>query len=163
MSNRFYVNDVQIFGNNEMFGRTYKELEKQGAEWTEDGTFGVIEIKDPQALMEAVEKDSLEYLKKLCTEDVWNEQKQTFEDKKFEDVHDSDLILSEFPDALKDRAYTESGEIRHNAWRSINWWLEEKRILTSWNLYQAIKNDVELDKNGNMTVKEGHTISACMF
>ena len=26
MSNRFYVNDVQIFGNNEMFERTYKEL-----------------------------------------------------------------------------------------------------------------------------------------
>ena len=30
MSNRFYVNGVQIFGNNEMFDRTYKELEKQG-------------------------------------------------------------------------------------------------------------------------------------
>lgn len=34
MSNRFYVNDVQIFGNNEMFKNTYTELEKQGAEWT---------------------------------------------------------------------------------------------------------------------------------
>lgn len=28
MSNRFYVNDVQIFGNNEMFENTYAELEK---------------------------------------------------------------------------------------------------------------------------------------
>ena len=60
MSNRFYVNDVQIFGNNEMFERTYEELKKQGAEWTEDYTFGEIEITDPQALMDAVEKDSIE-------------------------------------------------------------------------------------------------------
>ena len=162
MSNRFYVNDVQIFGNNEMFDRTYKELEKQGAEWTEDWTFDAIEIKDPQALMEAVEKDSLEYLKKLCTEDVWNEQKQTFGDKKFEDVHDSDLILSEFPDALKNRAYTESGEVRHNAWCSIGWWLEEKRFFTSWILYHAIENDVNFE-NGNLKLKEGHTITACMY
>lgn len=65
MSNRFYVNDVQIFGNNEMFDRTYEELKKQGAEWTEDGTFNEIEIKDPQALIEAVDNDRLEYLKKV--------------------------------------------------------------------------------------------------
>ena len=112
--------------------------------------------------MDAVEKDSLEYLKEGCSR-VWNEQKMKFEDKSFKDVHDSDLILSEFPDELKDRAYTESGEVRHNAWRSIGWWVEEKRVFTSWNLYQAIKNDVEVDKGGNMTVKEGHTISACML
>lgn len=36
MSNRFYVNDVQIFGNNEMFENTYTELERQGAQWTEN-------------------------------------------------------------------------------------------------------------------------------
>jgi hypothetical protein len=30
MSNRFYVNGVQIFGNNEMFERSYEELKKQG-------------------------------------------------------------------------------------------------------------------------------------
>lgn len=32
MSNRFYVNDVQIFGNNEMFKNTYIELEKKAEE-----------------------------------------------------------------------------------------------------------------------------------
>ena len=163
MSNRFYVNDVQIFGNNEMFKRTYEELKKQGAEWTEDGTFNEIEIKDPQALIEAVDNDSLEYLKKVCTKDVWNEQEQTFEDKNFEDVHDSDLILSVYGDTLKTRAYTENGEIRKNAWHIIGWWLEDKRILTGWNLYQAIKNDVEFDKDDNLKLKEGHKITARMY
>ena len=37
MSNRFYVNGVQIFGNNEMFQHTYDELVRQGGKWTEDG------------------------------------------------------------------------------------------------------------------------------
>ena len=60
MSNRFYVNDKQIFGNNEMFKNTYAELERQGAEWTEDGTFSAIEIKEPQGLMDAVEKENKE-------------------------------------------------------------------------------------------------------
>ena len=64
MSNRFYVNGVQIYGNNEMFQRTKDELTKQGAKWN-DGAFGVIEIKDPQALMDVVTKDSLEYLKDI--------------------------------------------------------------------------------------------------
>ena len=63
MSNRFYVNDEQIYGNNEMFTNTKKELARQGAEWTEDGTFSSIEIKDPQALMDVITKDALEYLK----------------------------------------------------------------------------------------------------
>jgi hypothetical protein len=163
MSNRFYVNDVQIFGNNEMFERTYEELKKQGAEWTEDCTFGEIEITDPQALMEAVEKDSLEYLKKVCTEMVLDEEKGTYKDKNFEDVHDSDLILSVYGDTLKNRAYTDKGEVRNKAWRSIGWWLEEKRILTSWNLYQAIKNDVKFDKQENLVLKEGHEITAHMY
>lgn len=30
MSNRFYINNVQVFGNNEMFENTYAELEKDG-------------------------------------------------------------------------------------------------------------------------------------
>ena len=38
MSNRFYVNDEQIYGNNEMFTNTQKELARQGAKWTENGT-----------------------------------------------------------------------------------------------------------------------------
>ena len=163
MSDRFYVNDVQIFGNNEMFERTYEELKKQGAEWTEDRTFNEIEITDPQALMDAVEKDSLEYLKKLCTEDIFDEENKKFINKNFEDVHDSDLILSVYGDTLKNRAYTEKGEVRNKAWRSIGWWLEEKRILTSWNLYQAIKDDVKFDKQENLVLKEGHTITAKMY
>lgn len=162
MSNRFYVNKVQIFGNNEMFGCTYEELKKQGAEWTEDGTFYEIEIKDPQGLIEAVDNDSLEYLKKVCTKSVWDEKLEKYVNKKFEDVHDSDLILSSYGDMLKNSAYTEDGEVRKNAWRIIGWWLDDKRILTGWNLYQAIKDDVDFE-NGVLKLKEGHKITASMY
>lgn len=161
MSNRFYVNDVQIFGNNEMFDRTYEELKKQGAEWTEDGTFNEIEIKDPQALIEAVDNDSLEYLKKVCME-FWDEKSGKRVNKNFEDVHDFDLILSSYGDTLKDYIYTEKGEVRKNAWRRAGWWLEDKRILTGWNLYQAMKNDVNFE-NGVLKLKEGHKITASMY
>ena len=162
MSNRFYINDVQIFGNNEMFERTYEELKKQGAEWTEDGTFGVIEIKDPQALMDAVETDTLEYLKTLLTEDVYVKEKKTWVDKDFKDVHDKDILLSDFEDELKSEVWDlETGEQEKYVWRKMCWWISSKRVFTSYNLYQAIQNDVDFEK-GVLKLKEGHKITASM-
>lgn len=163
MSNRFYVNDVQIFGNNEMFQKTYDELKKQGAVWTEDGTFDAIEIKDPQALMGAVEQDSLEYLKKALTENVWSDRKKKCINKKFSSIHDKDLVLSsEFKNDLKWSLYRRNGDVLPLGWRRIQWWISEKRAFTSFNLYLAIKDDVEL-KEGKLLLKEGHTITASMY
>lgn len=163
MSNRFYVNDEQVFGNNEMFPKTYDELKKQGAEWTGDGTFRAIKIKDPQALMEAVEQDSLEHLKKALTEYVWSDRKKKCINKKFSSIHDKDLILSsDFKDELKFSLYRSNGDVRPLGWRHILWWISEKRAFTSFILYLAIKDDVEL-KDGKLLLKEGHTITACMY
>lgn len=165
MSNRFYVNDVQIFGNNEMFPKTYEELKKQGAEWTEDFTFGEIEITDPQALMDAVEQDTFEYLKKITTENVYDEENDKWiKHKDFSEVHDKELAWSDFEDDIKSRIYSRNGEIRPHIWRNIGWWVAEKRFLTSFNLYQAIKNEVEFNNSLNkLVLKKGGKITACMY
>lgn len=164
MSNRFYVNDVQIFGNNEMFPKTYEELKRQGAEWTEDCTFGEIEITDPQALMDAVEQDTFEYLKKITTEDILDKKTLKFYDRDFKDVHDKELILREdFEDDFKLNCYDlQTGEIEKNIWQKISWWIDSKRAFTSYNLYMAIRNDVEF-KEGKLVLKKGHSIKTSMF
>ena len=101
MSNRFYVNDVQIFGNNEMFEHTYEELKKQGAVW-EDGCFREIEITDPQSLIDAVEKDVFGFLLDVLTKDVLDEKTLKFYDRDFKDIHDKELLLNDkFEDDFK--------------------------------------------------------------
>lgn len=162
MSNRFYVNDVQIFGNNEMFKNTYTELEKQGAEWTEDGTFDAIEIKDPQGLMDAVEKDSLEYLKELLTKDCWSKRKKKLINKPFSRITDKHLLLSSWKKEVVYKVYCK-GKVRKNAWLYLKWWFEEKRIFTSLNLYFAIKNEVEFNDDGKLELKKDGKIIARMF
>lgn len=163
MSNRFYVNDVQIFGNNEMFENTYAELEKQGAEWTEDGTFDAIEIKDPQGLMDAVEKDSLEYLKELLTKECWNERKKKIINRPFSRITDKHLLLDSWNKSLVFRGYTDKGDVRKNAWLSLKWWFEQKRIFTSLNLYYAIQSEVELKGDGKLELKKDGNIIARMY
>ena len=162
MSNRFYVNDVQIFGNNEMFPKTYKELKKQGAKWTDDGTFDAIEIKDPQSLMEAVEQDILGFLKDALTVDVYDKEKEGWSDKDFKDVHDKDILLSDWEDDFKYHIWDEEGEMQKPVWLHLQWWLNQKRVFTSYILYQAIKGDVDF-KEGKLVLKEGHTITATMY
>lgn len=163
MSNRFYVNDVQIFGNNEMFPKTYEELEKQGAEW-DDGTFDEIEITDPQTLMDAVEQDTFEYLKKVTTENVFDKKTLKSYNRDFKDVHDKELILDEdFEDEFKYNCYDlQTGEIERNVWLRISWWIHSTRAFASYLLYQAIKNDIDF-KNGKLVLKEGHSIKASMY
>lgn len=164
MSNRFYVNGVQIFGNNEMFRRTHDEIVRQGGEWDDvDLILPKTEIKDPQALMDAVEKDSLEYLKKALTEKVWSDKKGCCVKRPFSRLSDKHLLLSDFTkkDVLL-RAYTIKGEIRKNAWKYLKWWIEEKRVFSSLTLYLAIQNDVE-EKEGKLVLKEGHNIIATMY
>ena len=162
MSNRFYVNEEQIFGNNEMFSCTRKELERQGAEWTEDGTFRAIEIKDPQALMDVITKDSLEYLKEKMM-DYYDPVKNEDVEKSFEELTDMDVLGSIFnPKSFLNQIYTKDGEVKHNAFRYIEWWISEKRAMTPYLLWSVIKNDVCF-KDGKLVLKEGHNIIACMY
>lgn len=160
MSNRFYVNDVQIFGNNEMFDNTYTELERQGAKWTEDGTFGSINITDPQALMNAVTKDTAEFLKEThCNyydEETWEEVH-----KDFSELKDSDFLNTDKRNLIH-CLYGDNGEYREHAWKFLSWYLDEKRIFTPYNLYIAIKDCVK-DVDGKLTLKENCKIIACMY
>jgi len=163
MSNRFYVNEVQIFGNNEMFNHTYEELKRQGANWTEDGTFREINISDPNGLMRAVELDVFELLKKSATEDVFDRVNKKFIKRKdFSDVHDKDLFFSSYEDDLKIRLYEENGDITKDTWRILGWWISENRVFTPYVLYQAMKKSVEY-KDGKLCRKDGCHIKACMY
>lgn len=162
MSNRFYINNVQIFGNNEMFKNTYAELERQGAEWTEDGTFDAIEIKDPQGLMDAVEKDSLEYLKKCLTEKHFDHRRLEFVKRPFSRITDKHLLLSDYNKDVVFRTYCR-GKVRKNAWLNLKWWFEEKRIFTSLVLYYAIKSEVEFNNDSKLVLKKDGKIIARMY
>ena len=56
MSYRIYVNHKQCLGNNECPEVLINELEKQGCKFDECGCFDNFEIKDLQAIIEALEK-----------------------------------------------------------------------------------------------------------
>ncbi len=164
MSQRFYVNGEQIFGNNEMFPKTHDEIARQGGVWDDDDLIlPETEITDPQALMDAVEEDSLQYLKKCCIE-YWDEKKGKEVKKPFSRVTDKDLLLSSFWNykEFKVRAYARDGSVKKNVWRQMKWMIEEKRIFTSLNLYLAIKSEVEM-KDGKLVLKDGGKITASMF
>lgn len=154
MSNRFYVNGVQIFGNNEMFDCTYEELKRQGGDWDDDnGILPEMEVKDPQSLMEAVTKDSLTYLKECLTEK-----------KKFDDLTDSDLILNNSDSKwLKKNLYKEDGTPDPLAFIHAEWDLKRMRAFTPFFLYLAIRDCVNLDYNTmKLSLKEGEKIIAEM-
>ena len=53
-------------------------------------------------------------------------------------------------------------ELNKNIWQRIGWWLNSKRVFTSYILYQAIRKDVYFEK-GVLKLKEGHTITASMY
>lgn len=160
MSNRFYVNNVQIYGNNEMFKRTKEELTKQGAKWN-GGTFGVIEIKDPQALMDVVTKDSLEYLKDIMM-DHYDPVKEEDVEKSFEELTDIDALGSLLPKEFISCLYKKDGEVYPLAFRRIEGWIANKRAMIPYLLWTIIKDDVDY-KEGKLFLKEGHTITACMY
>ena len=160
MSNRFYVNGVQIYGNNEMFQRTKDELTKQGAKWS-DGTFGVIEITDPQALMDVVTKDSLEYLKDIMM-DHYDPVKEEDVEKSFDELTDNDALSSLLPKEFLSCVYTKDGEPNPLAYRRIENWIANKRVMIPYLLWTVIKDDVDY-KEGKLVLKEGHSITAAMY
>jgi hypothetical protein len=54
MSQRFYINGEQIFGNNEMFQNTHDEIARQGGIWDDvDLRLPETEITDQQGLKDA--------------------------------------------------------------------------------------------------------------
>lgn len=162
MSNRFYVNGEQIYGNNEMFTRTRNELEKQGANWTDDGTFSTIEITDPQALMEVITKDSLEYLKEKMM-NHYDPIKNEDVEKSFEELTDIDALGSMFnPRSFLECIYADNGEVDLLAFRHIEYWFADKRAMTPYLLWTVIKDDVSCEK-GKIVLKEGHKITASMY
>ena len=65
-------------------------------------------------------------------------------------------------DILKSCVYTDDGNIQKYPYLNLKYWIESKRIFTSYVLYTAIQNDVELVK-GKLVLKQGHKITAEMY
>lgn len=156
MSNRFYVNGFQIFGNNEMFQKTHDFITSQGGVWVEDyWILEKTEIKDPQGLMDAITEDSLTYLKENLTTD-----------KKFEELTDIDLVVGKFFDKhLLISLYRRDGSIRYE---KLEDWIEMMRFMTPYKLlWLAIKDCVNENKDPSkdlgLTLKEGKKIIAEMY
>lgn len=165
MSQRFYVNGVQIFGNNEMFENTHDEIARQGGVWDDvDLCLPETEITDPQALMDAVEKDTFLYLKNITTE-YYDSKKRKIIKKPFSRVTDKDLLLNSSVWNYKEfkiGAYNRDGTIQNNVWRRMKWIIEGKRMFTSYILYLAIQDQVK-SENGKLVLKDGGKIIAEMF
>ena len=161
MSNRFYVNGVQIFGNNEMFQKTHDFITSQGGVWTEDyWILEKTEITDPQGLMDAVTEDSLTYLRECLTRD-----------KKFEELTDIDLVVGKlFNKDLLIRLYNKDGSIKiNNDWdfqiyEKLEDWIETKRFMIPYALWLAIKDCVDRDYNTmKMILKKDKKIIVEMY
>lgn len=163
MSNRFYIDGYQVFGNYEMFSRTEKALTKQGAQWTDDGTFSKIKITDIESLLNAIELDSLYYLKDfLCQEKYDFETHKQIPQRNFNDLEDSDFLCSRrYNTYLKDICFTKKGAPRPHSYRMLADFLDEKRIFTAYNVWTHIKSKCEY-KDGKLVIKPHRTIYAWM-
>lgn len=158
MSQRFYVNKFQPFGNGEMFENTKKECERQGCKWSEDGMIlKKTEIKDPQALLEAITIDSLnqvkEYLSRRC------------KDKDFSEITDVDILKSEIlPMYLKNLCFTKTGEPIASAYNCQNWFIEDKRIFAPMMTFQAIQDCLVFNRETDRyEVKKGKHVWVRMY
>ena len=152
MSNRFYVNGVQIFGNNEMYNNTYDELVRQGGKFTDDGILPKMRITEPQALMEAVTKDTAEQVRRFV------------DDKPFDLLTDSELLCSPLVRyGMRDCLYDHKKNLRTNAWERMKWYIEDKRVFTPYLLYTAIKGCVVVMDDSRLVLKPRRVITAEMY
>lgn len=157
MSQRFFVNNFQPFGNNEMLPNTKKECEKQGCKWSEDGMIlKKTKIKDPHALLQAITIDSLNEVKDFCS--------RKYKDKKFSELEDVDLFKSDFlPKYLKDLCFSKEEPVPE-AFRRIEWFIEDKRVFAPMLTFLHIKDCLSYNKETDRyEVKKGKNIWVRMY
>lgn len=160
MSNRFCVNGVQIFGNNELFENTKKELDKQGAVWLEDGwVMKRLKITDPDGLMEAVTKDSLNELKRVMLNHYDFKTGKDIK-KTFDELTDADAINVEHKDLLNS-LYDHEGNPQQFAFKYLQYWIEDRRAMTPYVLWLAISDKVQM-VGGKLVLKKNKNIWATM-
>jgi len=151
MSQRFYINDLQVFGNNEIGDLTMQELEKQGIIIDyDDYIIKKQKIKDPQALLEAVVTDSLLMLKEGLTRD-----------KKWEEITDADFFKSYDPTFVKRILFdSESPAKSYLDW--VEYFMDSKRIMAGELLRQHLMKWCKKEK-GKLVIKPHKNIWVEMY
>lgn len=141
MSNRFYINGFQVFGDNEIGAKTVRELDRQGIVWKEHGWICKRQkIKEIQPLMDAINNDILTDLK-TCITHKYDTSLEKYVDVDFKEVKDTDLFCNEIiPKMFTHVLYRENGEIKRNSWTYAYMFLENKKALIPTLLYLHIKD-----------------------
>lgn len=135
MSNRFYVNDEQIFGNDEFPKEVYEELKRQGFHTDDEDYFDFdsmhFDVTDPEGFLTAVEKATMRQIDKFAKKDA-----DLFID--ITDSPDDNFIISELHDKC-----TGKHRLLKQSWYFMN----EKRFMTVQLLLIALKGFCEYDWN----------------
>lgn len=163
MSQRFYINGFQPFGNNEIGERTLRFLQESGIEMDmDDGIIGEQEISDPQGLLEAVTYDSLLMLKKGLTRDTYDDELNEIHHS-WDDVADKDILCHETisPTYLKDAIYKNADPLKY-AYRQSYWYLYSNRALTPGLLYAKLREVCD-EPSDRLQLKEGCKVIVSMY
>lgn len=156
MSDRFYVNGYQVFGNDEMFAETYKFLKSEcPAAFREDGSMDDAEIKDINGLVRAISLDMYDELKTWATDDA------------------STLISRINPERLVEPLLKQSSNvypdprdrIAHHPFKfyhELRYFLDDRRIATVYNLVTHLLNhgDVVIVGGDTLKIADRHKIMA---
>lgn len=146
MSTRFYINDVQVFGNGDMYENTRQELIKQiGHDPYEEDYFYDKKIKDPDALLVAIENDIKEL---LLESDIIKE--------------DGDLFKDFFVSSTFWLDHLREGKANHNFLNICLYFIDMKTFFTPLVAYMAMKDKIE-KKDGKFVLKKNRVVKVSWY
>ena len=146
MSTRFYINGVQIFGNGDMYENTRQELIKQiSLDCYKEEYFHDKKIKDPDALLMAIENDIKELL--LKSDGI---------------KEDGDLFNGFFGCPTFWLDHLREGKSNHNFLNICLNYIDMKIFFTPLMAYMAMENDVK-KKNGKFVLKMFHIVKVSWY
>ena len=146
MSTRFYINGVQVFGNGDMYENTRQELIKQiGHDPYEEDYFYDKKIKDPDALLTAIEND----IKELILGE--NETKD-----------DSDLFKGYMGCSTFWLDKLREGKANHNFLNICLYFIDVKTFFIPLVAYMAMEDKIE-KKDGKFVLKKNRVVKVSWY
>lgn len=151
MSTRFYICGTQIFGNNEMFENTFKELCKQLSlnvsyeDFYEQPLDNEI-ISDPDSLLLAIEKDTINKVKTFASKDV-----DLFFDS---DKIDQQWLIS----CMQNFRFC-----NHPVLFNLCMFLDSKYVMMPYLAYNAMKDRIRMDEYGRYVLRDGKVVTISWY
>lgn len=151
MSTRFYICDTQVFGNNEMFENTFKELCKQLSLNVSYEDFYELPlhnkiISDPDSLLLAIEKDTVNKIKTFASKDV----------DLFFDINEIDKqwLISCMQDSRRGN---------HSVLFTLCMFLDPKYVMMPYIAYNAMKDKVMMDVSGKYVLRDDKVVTVSWY